>query len=73
MTDKIEFILENVNELGIEDRLKILQMIHSSEFSTCISEKGSGCAVNLGDLDQPIIDKIHEFITKQLEEQSLDF
>jgi hypothetical protein len=73
MTDKVEFIHDNANELGIEDRREILQLIHNSKFSKSISEKGAGCAINLGDLDQQIIDKIHEFITKQLEEQSLDF
>jgi hypothetical protein len=73
MTDKIEFIIENANELDINNRLEILQLIYSSKFSKSISEKGGGCQINLSDLDQEIIDKIHEFITKQLEEQSLDF
>jgi hypothetical protein len=70
MTD---FILDNVNELDINNRLKILQMIHSSKFSKSISEKGGGCAVNLGDLDQELIDEIHEFITEQIALQALDF
>jgi hypothetical protein len=71
--EKQDFILDNVNELGIEDRREILQLIHSSKFSKSISEKGGGCQINLSDLDQELIEKIHEFITKQLDEQSLDF
>jgi hypothetical protein len=73
MTDKHDFIIENANELDINNRLEILQLIYSSKFSKSISEKGGGCQINLHDLDQEIIDKIHEFITKQLDEQSLDF
>jgi hypothetical protein len=71
--DKLDFIIENVNELDINDRREILQMIHSSKFSKSISEKGGGCQINLGNLDQQIIDKIYDFITQQLEQQTLDF
>jgi hypothetical protein len=73
MDDKIKYIFDNVNHLELEYRRHILQMIYSSKFKSAIKEKGNGCQIRLSDLDEDIVNEIHEFVTKKIEDQSFDF
>jgi hypothetical protein len=73
MSDRLTFVIDNANELPIDSRRDLLQIIYSSKFRKAINEKGSGCQINLANLSQSIIDELYDFIILQLEELKLDF
>ena len=70
---KKTFISENSNELSIEDRRELLQIIYNSQFRSKISEKGSGVQIKLDDLSQNIIDKLYLTISAKLNDSSIRF
>jgi hypothetical protein len=67
------FIYENSNELSLEDRRELLQIIYNSQFRNKISEKGSGVQIKLDELSQSIIDKLYTTIVAKLNNNSLQF
>ena len=72
-TVKESFIFDNINDLLIDDRKDILQIIYNSQHRSSISEKGNGVQIKLSDLSQPIIEKIYTTIIKKLQDQSINF
>jgi hypothetical protein len=70
---KQAFIFDNSNDLPIEDRREILQIVYNSQFRSKIKEKGGGVQIKLCDLTQPIIDKMYVTIVMKLNEQTIDF
>ena len=71
MADKLTFITDNINELLLQDRREILQMIYNSKSRSKLKEKGGGTQINLNDLSEPLIEKIYDCINKKISEQSL--
>lgn len=70
---KKEFIFDNSNDLPIDDRREILQIVYNSKFRNKIKEKGDGVHIKLDDLTQPIIDKMYVTIIMKLNEQTINF
>jgi len=70
---KKEFIFDNSNDLPIDDRREILQIVYNSQFRNKLKEKGDGVHIKLDDLAQPIIDKMYVTIIMKLNEQAIDF
>ena len=70
---KKTFIYENSNDLPIEDRRELLQIIYNSQFRNKISEKGSGVQIKLDDLSHGIIDKLYSTIVAKLNTNSIQF
>lgn len=60
------FIIENSNELTMEDRRELLQIIYNSQFRNKISEKGGGVQIKLDDLSHTIIDRLYSIILSKL-------
>jgi len=71
MADKLTFITDNINELLLQDRREILQMIYNSKSRSKLKEKGGGTQINLNDLSEQLIEKIYDCINKKISEQSL--
>ena len=70
---KKAFIFDNSNDLPIDDRREILQIVYNSQFRNKLKEKGDGVHIKLDDLSQPIIDKMYVTIIMKLNEQTIDF
>ena len=70
---KESFIFDNINDLLIDDRKDILQIIYNSQHRSILNEKGNGVQIKLSDLSQPIIEKIYRTIIKKLQDQSIIF
>ena len=71
LNDKITFITDNINELMIQDRRNILQIIYNSSLRSKLKEKGGGTQIKVQDLTDNIIEKIYDIIIKKLDEQKL--
>jgi hypothetical protein len=69
---KKSYILDNTNELILNDRKEILQIIFNSQFRNKLNEKGNGTQVRLENLTDELITKIYEFIYIRLKDQSND-
>lgn len=72
MTHRLVFITDNVNELSIQDRREILQMIYNSQSRSKLKEKGGGTQIKLNDLSEQLIEKIYNNIVKKLADQKIE-
>ena len=70
---KESFIFDNINDLLIDDRKDILQIIYNSKHRSSLKEKGNGVQIKLSDLSPSIIEKIYTTIIKKLQDQSITF
>lgn len=73
INEKKSYIFDNSNELSIENRKELLQIIYNSKFRNTIIEKGGGVQIKLDELIQPIIDKLYVYIVDKLNEQNTEF
>lgn len=69
MAQKLTFITDNINELSIQDRREILQIIYNSPSRSKLKEKGNGTQIKLNDLSEQIINKIYDCVTLKLNNQ----
>ena len=72
MSNKLTFITDNINELLIQDRREILQMIYNSSSRSKLKEKGSGTQIKLNDLSEQLMEKIYDSVKKKLTDQKLE-
>jgi len=72
MSHRIRYILDNTNELMLQDRVHILQLIFNSPFRNKLKEKGNGTQIRLSDLSDELLEKIHEFIFKKINDGEND-
>lgn len=70
MSNQISFITDNINELVLQDRREILQIIYNSHSRSKLKEKGGGTQIKLSDLSSELIKKIYDVIQKKMSEQS---
>lgn len=70
---KKSFIFDNSNELTIDDRRELLQIIYNSKFRNTIKEKGGGVQIKLDELSNVIIDKLYLHISSKLTDQNNEF
>ena len=63
------FILDNINELQLQDRREILQLIYNSASRSKLKEKGSGTQIKLEDISDTLIEKIYGLMQEKLNEQ----
>lgn len=70
---KKSFIFDNSNELDIDDRRELLQIIYNSKFRNTIKEKGGGVQIKLDELSNLIIDKLYLHILTRLSKQNTEF
>jgi hypothetical protein len=68
---KETFICDNINELNIQQRKEILQIIYDSSCKDLLKEKGNGTQIKISSLTDNLKNKIHEFIVKHLDSESL--
>jgi hypothetical protein len=67
------YIIDNINELIINDRKTVLQMIYNSSSRDKLKEKGSGTQIKIEDLPNILIETIYVFVEEKSKEQYLDF
>jgi hypothetical protein len=70
---KKNYIIDNINELIIDDRKTVLQMIYNSSSRNKLKEKGSGTQIKIENLSTTLIENIYTFVEKKSKEQYLDF
>ncbi len=70
---KESFIFDNINDLPIEDRKYILQILYNSQYRSKLIEKGNGIQIKINDLSQAMIDKIYIAIVNKLNDQTINF
>jgi len=63
----IVYINDNIDELKLNFRKEILQMIIYSMESGKILEKGNGTQVKFADIDLPLLKNIYNYVYKKLE------
>ena len=71
MSNKLIYIIDNINEIMIQDRREILQLIYNSPSRSKLKEKGGGTQIKLTDISPSLIDTIYNVIKKKLEEQKI--
>jgi hypothetical protein len=71
MNSKIVFIIDNINEVMVQDRREILQLIYNSPSRSKLKEKGGGTQIKLDDLSDLLVDKIYNLILDKLTEQKI--
>ena len=69
--NKQEFIIEYINELQINHRKDVLEMIYNSPSRNKIKENGSGTQIKLSDINDPLLDNIYIYIKTKLNEYIL--
>lgn len=67
------YIIDNINELIINDRKTVLQMIYKSSSRNKLKEKGSGTQIKIEDLPANLLENIYIFVEEKSKEQYLDF
>ena len=70
---KKSFIFDNSNELDIDDRRELLQIIYNSKFRNTIKAKGGGVQIKLDELSNLIIYKLYLHILTRLSKQNTEF
>jgi len=70
---KKTYIFDNANDLAIEDRREILQIIYNSHFRNKLNEKGGGIQINIDELSNAMIDKLNNFICDRMKDNILEF
>jgi len=73
ISQKKVHIIDNINELIMQDRKTVLQMLYNSPSRKQLKEKGSGTQIKIEDISYTLITKIYDFIEEKLKEQDLDF
>jgi hypothetical protein len=76
MTDSLSkesFICDNINDLTIQFRKDILQMIYNSQFRNKLKEKGNGTQIKVDDLPNQLTEKIYTFMIQKLNDQKITF
>jgi hypothetical protein len=69
--EKSTFVTENINELDIDSRRDILQMIYDSDLCSKLKENGSGTQIHMSHLPEDLIQKIYDLVTDKLEKQAI--
>ena len=67
------YIIENINDLSIADRIEILQIIYNSPIRNKIKEKGNGIEIKITDIPETFILIIENIIKSKLESHSINF
>jgi len=70
INEYICFINDNINELKLNFRTEVLQIILYSIGGDKVIEKGNGCSIKFSDMDNELIKNIYNFISKKLEMSS---
>ena len=63
------YIIDNVNELYLNDRKIVLEMIYNSISRCKLNEKGNGTQVNISDLSDILLNNIYTFIQLKIDEE----
>lgn len=71
MSKQISFITDNINELLVQNRREILQMIYNSPSRSKLKEKGGGTQIKISELSDELINKILDFIKIKISEQTI--
>lgn len=61
------FILDNINDLPIQDRVEFVQIIYLSPYKNKLKEKGNGIQLKLDALSDAMINRLHTFISEKME------
>jgi hypothetical protein len=69
---KESFICDNINDLTIQFRKDILQMIHNSHYRSKLKEKGNGTQIKIDELSDSLVNKIFTFMNQKLDDQKID-
>ena len=67
------YIIENINDLYIPDRIEIFQLIYNSPIRNKIKEKGNGVEIKIKDISDALILTIENLIKNKLESYSIIF
>ena len=69
---RIDYIIENVNELPKCDRDAVLQLIYNSSARSKIQEKGNGIQIKTNYIPSDVVNKLFELIKRKTNEQQLN-
>lgn len=72
LSDKMAYICDNINDLDIQYRKDILQMIYNTPDKDKIYEKGNGSQINLNQLPAHLVTSIYTFAYRKMQEQMID-
>lgn len=72
LIEKQIYIYENINDIDIEVKKELLQIIYNSNTKDKIIEKGNGVQIKFDDIDESIIITIHNILKKKIKENKLE-
>jgi hypothetical protein len=67
------YICNSIDDLNIQNRKDVLQIIYNSSSQNKITEKGNGSQIKMNDLPVVLIRTIYDFINQKLETQTTEF
>lgn len=68
-----DYIIENINELNIYDRIEIIQILYNSIARAKLVEKGSGTQIKISDIPDDILLNIETLIKQKMDAQLIKF
>jgi hypothetical protein len=72
MEDKKTFIFDNINELSLQDRITMVQLIYNSSDRSKLKEKGNGVQIKLDTVSPSVLDNLYKTLNVKIEEQTLN-
>jgi hypothetical protein len=72
LINKHIFIYENINDIDIEVKKELLQIIYNSDTKNKIIEKGNGVQIKFDDIDVSVIITLYDILKKKIKENKLE-
>jgi|SaaInlV_165m_DNA_2_1040747.scaffolds.fasta_scaffold204462_1 hypothetical protein len=72
LNKKKQYVVDNINEMVLEDRVEIVQMIFNSPHRNNLKEKGNGTQIKLKDISDSLINQLYNYIYQKLSENEND-
>lgn len=66
------YIYNNINEIDIDVRKELLQIIYNSDVKDKIVEKGNGVQIKFDDINNSIISTLYNILKKKIKENTLE-
>lgn len=68
---KQQLIFDNINELCIQDRISMIQIIYNSSDRSMLKEKGNGIQIKLTTISHNVLNSLYILLIRKLKEQHL--
>ena len=72
LNEKKKYIYNNINDIDIDIKKELLQIIYNSNTKDKIVEKGNGVQIKFNDIEDSTITTLYSILKKRIKENSLE-